>query len=640
MQFFLDNMYHGAFFSLFVLCLFVLASYGAGYLFNRYVLKIRFRRILTGAIIDVALGFNLLALSALVMGSLKLLNPISIWILLGLFASAGGCLRIVPLVKAKLTFFRKNIIFSIILIGVALFTLGSALCMPYVWDELTYHIALPFRWIAAGSLEVFEDNAFSGFPALPQLLFRLGCQNGGILFPRLLVWSTYLFLFTAIYIYLKPYAHRFVVLFMTFMFIANPLVINMMRSTYVEVFIMFNMITALLLIRETKSSWKTIFLCGIISGGIVATKLTGIGVAAIVFIFLWSKYQKSFTGRRSALFIYFTLGGICMALPFYLRPWLLTGNPFYPFLASWFGGSETEILVAKYHYLMANTHFGLRSILGFFTIFILIAFDGRAFDGMILGWTFIPFALLGTWWLRNLRDEGKLFWRKKIYLPVAIIFYYFFWFMTSQQTRFLQPLLFLVLLAAVHGIRKLEIKGQRNTIIILMLIGVGCFLYPPVKGYSIGSTPWLAVRHFSVAWRGLRYFPKHSMEFLKAAVRDPGYIESMAALAEKTPPDSKVMLLYERRGLYCPRPYVVGTPYWQVKYNTPVPANPSEFYNSLRKDKIQYVILGGTVKNPDELGGKYLKKKEQFMNQISYLVRRKKLSIIWVQGNYFLCRVL
>lgn len=640
MRFFLDNVQYSMFFSLFVLCLFMLASYGAGYLFNRYVLKIYFRRAFTGTIIDIALGFNLLALITLVMGSFKLLNPVSIWILLGLFASAGGCLRIAPIAKANLIFFRKNITFSIILIGVALFTLGSALCIPYVWDELTYHIALPFRWIAADFLAVFEDNAFSGFPALPQLLFRLGCQNGGILFPRLLVWAAYLSLFTAIYIYLRPYARRFVILFMTFMFIGSPLLIHMMRSTYVEVFIMLNMLVALLLIRETKSSWKTIFLCGILSGGIVATKLTGIGIAAIVFIFLWSKYQKSFANKRNSLFIYFTLGGICMALPFYLRPWVLTGNPFYPFLASWFGGSEAEILVAKYHYLMANSHFGLRNILGFFTVFILIAFDNKSFDGIILGWTFIAFLLLGVWWLRNLRDDGKLFWRIKIYLPVSILFYYFFWFMTSQQTRFLQPLLFLVLLAAIHGIRRLEIKWQKNIIIILMLIWTGCFLYPPARGHSIGSSNWQAVRHFSLAWRGLGYFSKNTTGFLKVAVRDPGYIESMTAIAEKTPQDSRIMLLYERRGLYCPRHYVIGTPYWQAKYNTPVPVNSSKFYNSLRKNNIQYIILGGTVRNPDEIGGEYLKKKEQFMNQISYLVRSKKLKIIWGQGNYFLCQVL
>ncbi len=640
MQYFIDNMYQGVFFSLFVLCLFISAAYGAGYLFNRYALNIRFQRNFTGVVIDLALGFNLLALITLVMDSLKLLNPISIWILLSVFAFSGLCPKIAPLAKAGLFFFRKNVIFSIFLIAVALFTLGSALCLPYVWDELTYHIALPFRWIGAGSLMVFTDNAFSGFPALPQILFRLGCQNGGILFPRLLVWATYLFLFGAVYIYFKPFANRFVVLFMTFMFVGNPLVINMMRSTYVEVFIMFNMLAALLLIHEAKNSWKTVFLCGIISGGIVATKLTGLGAAAIVFIFLWFKYQKSFSGRHCSLFIYFTLGGICIALPFYLRPWILTGNPFYPFLASWFAGSEAEVLTADYHYLLGNAHFGLRSILGFFTVFILIAFDNKSFDGLILGWVFIAFVLLGLWWLRNLRDDCKVCRRIKIYLPVAILFYYVFWFMTSQQTRFLQPLLFLVLLAAIHGIRKFELKWQKYVIAILLFIWLGGFLYPSVNGYSIGSPSWLAVRHFDIAWHSRHYFPKYSTRFLKQAVRDPGYIESMIALAGKTPPGSRVMFLFERRGLYCPRPYVIGTPYWQAQYNTPVPSSAGEFYNSLRNNEIEYIILGGTVKNPDEIGGEYLKKKEQLMRQISDLVRREKLKIIWGQASYFLCQVL
>ena len=103
-QLFLDNISCSIFFSLFVLYLFILASYGAGHLFSHYILKISFRQILTEAIIDLALGFNLLALITLSMGSLKILNPTSIWILLSLVASVGVWLRIVPLLKAKLNF--------------------------------------------------------------------------------------------------------------------------------------------------------------------------------------------------------------------------------------------------------------------------------------------------------------------------------------------------------------------------------------------------------------------------------------------------------------------------------------------------------------------------------------------------------
>jgi hypothetical protein len=633
-------LYHGTFFSLFVLILFTLAAYGAGYLLNRYVLRLRWRRDFTGIIINIVLGMNILALLTLLFGVCGWLNQTSAWIILIVPAFAGIVAGYGAAAKAKVIFIRKNVFFTSMLLLIALFTLGSALCFPYIWDELTYHIALPFRWMNAGTLEVFTDSPFSGLPALPQLLFRLGCQNGGILFPRLLVWFSYMILLTAVYIYYKPLAGRFTVLTVTFLFIANPLVINMMRSTYVEIFIMLDMLAALLVLRETKKSWQSIFLCGLFAGGAVAVKLIGFGAAVVVFIFLYKKYRTETKFRFHHLILCFGLGGVLLALPFYLRPWLMTGNPFYPFLASWFGGSEAELLAAKYHYLAGDAHFGLRTIQGFFTVIILVAFAEKAFDGMILGWVFIAFLLLLMWWLRNLFRASPAYRNSKMYLPAAILFYYCFWFLTSQQTRFLMPLLFLVVLAALYGIRCFEDKWQKPVIGVLVLVWLCGFLYPPHKGLKIGSHSWFAVRHFELAWRNVGNLAENAEGFLKYATNDPGFIESMAALESKTPPESKVMLLYERRGLYCPRSYVIGTPYWQAGFNTPPPANPAAFYRNLRENRIDYLIIGGSRKNPDELGGLYLLQKEKIMAQVSYLVKHGKLRIIWGKGNFFLCQIL
>ncbi|MDD5697856.1 MAG: hypothetical protein PHH77_04500 [Victivallaceae bacterium] len=639
MQSFFNNLDRGVLFSLFVLGLFMAAAYGTGYLLTRCGLRASCRRNFAAVIIDITLGLDVLGLITLTLGVLKLLNPVSIWILLGVPALAGGGMGLGAALKAGSIFLRKNLFFSILLIGIAVFTLGSALCFPYAWDEMTYHVALPFRWIAAGSLAVFADNPFSGFPSLTQLLFRLGCQNGGILFPRLLTWAVYSIMFAALYLYFKPYGGRLTVMFMTFMFIADPLVINMMRETYAEPFIMLNLLASLLMIREAEPSRKTLFRCGLLAGGAVAVKLTGIAAAAVIFIFLGRKYHQRLFGRRHFRLFYFALGGVILALPFYLRPWILTGNPFYPFLASWFGGSEAEILTAEYHYLLGNAHFGLRSIPGFFTVFLLIAFAGKPFDGLILGWAFIAFAGLGLWWMRHLFLSGKTVWKSWIQLPAALLFYYVFWFMTSQQTRFLQPLLFLVLLAALHGIRLFRQRQQKNILIVLLIIWTGNFFYPPARGYVVGSPDWLGVRHFEVSWRKQHYFPEHAAEILRNATHDPGYFEIMSSLAQKTHPEAKVMLLFERRGLYCPRPYVIGTPYWQAKYNTPAPPTPEAFYDSLRKHHIQYLILGGSPMNPDELSGKYPAEKERLLNRVNCLVGNGKLSIIRGRNNYFLCRV-
>ena len=426
MRIFLDSMYQGVFLSLTVLSLFLLASYGLGSLFNRQVLKSGPRTTPAAVIVDIVLGLDLLALLTLGLGASGILNSLTVWILLGIFAFIGGFYLARQFGKSKLLFIHNNAGFCILLAGVAVLTLGSPLCFPYAWDEQTYHIAVPFRWINTGFPAVFADNPYSGFPLLPQLLFYLGIYNGGILFPRLLVWAGYLLVFSSVYLYFKPYARRSLVLFITFMFLANPLIISMMRSTYIEVFIMLNMLAALLALRETKISGGTVFLCGLLAGSIVATKLTGIGIAAIIFMFIWPASRQNFSNRNFRLLIYFALGGIAMALPFYLRPWLLTGNPFYPFLASWFGGTEAEVMAAKYHYLMGGSHFGLRSILGFFTVFILVAFDDKSFDGMTLGWVFIGFLGLSLYWMRNLyysRKSGRI---NNIHIPAAIIFYYNF----------------------------------------------------------------------------------------------------------------------------------------------------------------------------------------------------------------------
>lgn len=447
-------------------------------------------------------------------------------------------------------------------------------------------------------------------------------------------------LFTAIYIYFKPFGKCISVLILSFLFIANPLVVSMLRSTYVEVFMMLDILAALLLIRNTEKSWKSILLCGLLAGGAVAIKPTGLGAAVVIFIFLVQKYWGKNKLKSYNLIIFFGIGGIIMALPFYLRPWLATGNPVYPFLASWFGGTEAEIMASKYHYLLGDSHFGLRTVQGFFTVLIMVAFAGKAFDGMILGWGFIILVILAFWWIRNLLFKPAIFHRPKLYLPISMIFYYCFWFATSQQTRFLLPLLFLMLLAALHCIRDFDRKWQNGIIVILLLVWVGGLLYPSCREGKLGSRSLLAVRHYVLSWRNVGKFPEHAEEFLKYATNDPGFIETMAALENKTASDSKVMLLYERRGLYCPRSYVIGTPFWQAEFNTPPAKTVRGFYDSLRKNKINYLVIGGSRKNPDELGGRYLLEKEKLLAKVSNLVKQGKLQIVWGKGDFFLCKVL
>ena len=113
-------------------------------------------------------GENLIAFScgtALFMTFFALLPPNKI--LLGgalLPFALWGIRHICPLIKKNLT---ETFLFS----GIFLFTLGSAFLLPYGWDEQTYQLALPLRFLQNNSFAPCPDNPYSCYPALTGWFF-------------------------------------------------------------------------------------------------------------------------------------------------------------------------------------------------------------------------------------------------------------------------------------------------------------------------------------------------------------------------------------------------------------------------------------------------------------------------------------
>jgi hypothetical protein len=164
--------------------LFWLAAFGLGKIFCVYC-KLKWRYTPMMALVYIIIGLDLLALISLLAGALHLLFPWTIWTILGL-AAVPALFSISKIIGTTKKIIKCNRIFTFSLSLLFLFTLGSSLCYPYCWDELTYHIALPARWIMTGGVDVFLDNPYSAFPSLPQLVFRLAMECGGIKLPRML----------------------------------------------------------------------------------------------------------------------------------------------------------------------------------------------------------------------------------------------------------------------------------------------------------------------------------------------------------------------------------------------------------------------------------------------------------------------
>ena len=71
--------------------------------------------------------------------------------------------------------------------------------------------------------------------------------------------------------------------------------------------------------------------------------------------------------------------------------------------------------------------------------------------------------------------------------------------------------------------------------------------------------------------------------------------------SRETPANSRVLLLFERRGLFVPREYRIGTPYFQEQFFTPVPERPDAVLDALWREKIDYILVGATEQNPEHL---------------------------------------
>ena len=72
-------------------------------------------------------------------------------------------------------------------------------------------------------------------------------------------------------------------------------------------------------------------------------------------------------------------------------------------------------------------------------------------------------------------------------------------------------------------------------------------------------------------------------------------------LSRETPEESRVLLLFERRGLFVPRDYRIGTPYFQEKFFTPVPESADAVLETLQREGIDYILVGATEQNPEHL---------------------------------------
>jgi hypothetical protein len=200
-----------------------------------------------------------------------------------------------------------------------------------------------------------------------------------------------------------------------------------------------------LLVWVRSGSRAALVVSGLFLGAGVGMKYIGLyaaiafGVAALLV-----------AGRRARPAAIATLAvpALLVAAPWYVKNWIWTGNPVFPFL---FGGAEESVR----SFVEAQTReygFG-RSVSDALLLPVRLAFDSDAFDGSAwLSPLLLFFPLLALLDRRARRYAGAALAGVAVYAAI--------WFSTSQQARFLIPVLPVLAVLAALGVRELARLGR------------------------------------------------------------------------------------------------------------------------------------------------------------------------------------
>jgi hypothetical protein len=275
-----------------------------------------------------ALGAGFLATMVFLLGQLGLARLPEVVVLLALPLAFGGRALVRDLFAAARAAGLPSPP-AMAFLGLALLQLVSALSPPNDWDETSYHLPLAVLTAATGRYPL-HGHDFSSFPQLCESLTAIGVMLGanpgvGRVLHMLFGWT----LAAAVYLGASSLTPgRWQPWLAVAVVMTEPIFISLSHVAGVDLAVaLFAVLGVIHILRDGGA--RSVALAGVLGGfGCGATfrglyPAIGLAVAAVV------------AGRARALWV-LALGGVLAASPWYVRNFLVTGDPVYPFAAGLF----------------------------------------------------------------------------------------------------------------------------------------------------------------------------------------------------------------------------------------------------------------------------------------------------------------
>lgn len=229
--------------------------------------------------------------------------------------------------------------------------LVPALTPPAQSDGMRYHLGAPQEFLKAGSAKYLPHNAYSNMPFLVEMHFMaalaLGAPEAAHLIHLTLALMTAVAIFALGGLLAKgrrtPGAAALVPAILYF---CTPMAAIIATWPYtdhgISLLLVGSCVAAVLARRDPENPWLWVLL-GVCLGGLVGTKYTMGPVAVVVYgtalaMGLWGRRRGGKTlliSAAAAAIPAVVIGGI-----WFVRNWVLIGNPVYPFMTGVFSGGD------------------------------------------------------------------------------------------------------------------------------------------------------------------------------------------------------------------------------------------------------------------------------------------------------------
>ena len=259
---------------------------------------------------------------------------------LPLMAAAGACL----LSLAGLTIWRPGLGIAWLLVLWCVAGSLAAIAPPTDndWDGLAEHLAQAKIYAATGRFQPLWYDHHSHFPSAPQMLFSLGMLLQGVSLAKLFHWLHGMLCMAAAFSIAERFVARGSGKWAALAVAGTPLVGWLMQVGYVDLTTCAYalLMTLSLLDWLKRRDARLLALSGVIAGAMMATKMQGIalfGVVGVAVLWVVLRRREGFGAAARAACV-FGLAAAVLSAPWYIKTWVLTGNPVYPFAYSVFGG--------------------------------------------------------------------------------------------------------------------------------------------------------------------------------------------------------------------------------------------------------------------------------------------------------------